>query len=216
MAVIKTIPYITGKNLRGVLINQTTGQYWNTATPNLEVWDSSQVANYGIAMTEPTTVGSANYQFSMPSAAQFVSGIYSIYVYVATGSGSPPALQLSDMANGPVTIESGIAWVASGGTLGQEMSLATYGQMILTGQVSSVTNGSSFSVTLDTPYSGSPSDFTGPPLYVTFRTGANSGSYAKILTCGTITNSPNATMALTVSPAFPSGLSTSDLVAISG
>lgn len=214
MAVYKTIPYITGKSLAGIICDQNTGQYWNTSAGGFyENFANVDVAQYGITMTEQGS--SSNYTLQMPGNANFKSGLYSIYVYVQTGSGGT-ALAIGDLANGPVAIESGISWNAVG-SHGMELSMASIGGIFLTGAVQSspTPTTTTFTVLLDGECNATSSDYTSPPLYVTFKSGNREGLYVKITGC-TVTTPSFTSLALTVSPAMPGAPAAGDLVMISG
>lgn len=214
MAIYKTLPYITGKNLAGIICDQNTGQYWNTSTGGFfENFTNANVAQYGITMTEQGS--SSNYTFQMPWNGNFKSGLYTVYAYIQTASGGT-ALQISDLANGPVVVESGIAWNAVG-SHGLELSLASMGGIFVTGTVQSspTPTATTFTVLLDGECNASGSDYTTPPLYVTFKSGNREGLYAKITGC-TVTNPSTTQLALTVFPTLPGAPAGGDLVLISG
>lgn len=229
MATYKIVPYQTGKTLYGIFFNQVdtidgNHNVFNSGNGTVALWSDVNMAQCAISMYELGTSG--NYKILIPTALPV--GVYSLFVYNQIGA--TPAI--GDMSGGPVAVESGISW--TGGSTGTEVvqtgdsfaALNRFSGMFLTGLVlnSPAPTQTVFTIVLDSlsnlTVSTVSSDFTLPPLYVTFRNGANISSYAKITGC---TIQSVSQIIITVSsPGFavtPTGgtvLAPADLVIISG
>jgi hypothetical protein len=82
MSTRRVVNYDTGKTLKAIITRLTDGYVWNTSgTPAFETYNASNIANYGVALTEQGASG--RYVLTMPSLA---AGVYDLDVRVLTGA----------------------------------------------------------------------------------------------------------------------------------